>query len=103
MTYIKHNSAKANALRGQKIGGGGISLTPPGGSRAHQIKMISAHRPRTGPAPRTAIASVVMGSLIRRAKKGGNPKWGDVLDIRTKGGAPVYERTVTGEIRKVVA
>lgn len=101
MTYIKHNSAKANALRGQPIGGGGVSLTPPGASRAHQQRTRGI--PRCGQPPRAAIGSVVMASFVRRGKRGDNPKIGDVLDIRTKDGAPIYEHTATGSIRKVVA
>ena len=101
MTYIKHNSAKANALRGKKIGGGGISLTPPGASRAHQSRVRGI--PRVGMAPRAFAGSPVMAAFIERGKKGENPLRIDVLDLRNMNGCAMYERTKTGAIRKVAA
>ena len=100
MTYIKHNSAKANALRGKKIGGGGISLTPPGASRAHQSRVRGI--PRVGLAPRAFAGSPVLASFTERGKKGENPTRIDVLDLRDMSGGAMYERTKAGVIRKVV-
>lgn len=96
MAYTKHNSAKANALRGQKIGGGGISLTPPGASRAHQARTRGI--PRCGTAPRADIGSPVMAYYQGRSKKGDNPARIDALDLRDMSGAPLYERGKTGAI-----
>ena len=96
MTYTKHNSAKANELRGQKIGGGGISLTPPGASRAHQARTRGI--PRCGMAPRATVGSPVMAYYQERDKKGDNPARIDALDLRDMSGAPLYERGKTGAI-----
>ena len=99
MTYIKHNSAKANALRGKKIGGGGISLTPPGASRAHQSRVRGI--PRVGMAPRAFAGSPVMAAYIERGKNGESPSRVDVLDLRGMNDSPMYKRDKTGAIRKV--
>ena len=96
--YIKHNPAKASALRGKKIGGGGISLTPPGASRAHQARTRGI--PRCGIAPRATIGSPVMACYHERGKRGENPARIDALDLRDKDGAPLYERGKTGAIHR---
>ena len=96
MTYIKHNSAKANALRGKKIGGGGISLTPPGGSRAHQARTRGI--PRCGMPPRATIGSPTMSAHLSIRKAGYGVAFLDVTDLRDNDGAPLYERSKTGAI-----
>ena len=96
--YIKHNPAKASALRGKKIGGGGISLTPPGASRAHQARTRGI--PRCGLAPRATVGSPTMSACLSILKAGYRAAIIDVTDLHDKDGAPLYERGKTGAIHR---